>query len=267
MSILNQEEIKAVKFYEGDIAEEDKSDSFWGDPKIYCSLNALLFRALSTEYTRVNEGKVLNTAIFGDYNRLLSVYRNLLTASKKGTLEYDILSYRVERAKDFEQCQKAGKTIAFTSTSTDGFLKEYGDKKDIVLLTYHIPAGTPLIIFEQLLDKYLKNNEKELLLPPHIHFSCKKREFDDTDLTIRDMNGNAPIAAYDLFVHQEVLISGTYPNSTFSDPFENGKSIWEQLNTNKSIEGVETGTLCSYLLWKQKLINEVLNMASEIWDT
>ena len=37
--------IRAIRFYEGDTHGDDP---FWGDPKGYCTLNALLFPGIET---------------------------------------------------------------------------------------------------------------------------------------------------------------------------------------------------------------------------
>ena len=117
---LTPEEMRAIKFYEGDIAENDRDDSFWGDARAYVTLNALLYDNLATEYVRIHEGKRLNPAISANSPRLVRLYAALLSAAEKGVQKADTICYRVERADDFEVCLERGMTNAFTSTSRSG---------------------------------------------------------------------------------------------------------------------------------------------------
>ncbi len=197
---LSPDELRAVTYYEGDIAEADRNDPFWGDERAYLTLNALLYDNLATEYVRVHEGKRLNPEISADLPRLIRLYAALLSAAEKGIQTSDESCYRVERAVDFAICLARGMTNAFTSTSRSAFLPAYGDKQRIVLLRYHAPAGTPLIIFSKLLNQYLKADEDEILLPPYLRFDAKKRPLTDADCRITDQNGAPPVAAYDLFI-------------------------------------------------------------------
>ncbi|MBP0988421.1 MAG: hypothetical protein J6S92_09090, partial [Oscillospiraceae bacterium] len=68
---LTADELHAVKYYEGDIAADERADSFWGDARAYVTLNALLYDDLATEYTRVREGKHLNPEMLRDLPRLV----------------------------------------------------------------------------------------------------------------------------------------------------------------------------------------------------
>ena len=249
--MLNAEEIRAVKYYEGDIPAADAADPFWGDPKAYVSLNALLFDGLHSECTRIREGKRLNPAVLSDIPRLLRVFAALRSAAKKGAQQSDTVGYRVERAADFSACAAAGQTLAFTSTCLDGFLSEYGDKRGIVLMTFRIPAGTPCMIFRALLDSYRKDSENELLLPPALTFTCTARPLTAQEQRITDLEGAPPCAAYDLD------ITGIAPAPADAPPLpescEAGVRIWTLLNAGTPESALPADDLRAYLTWKRAL--------------
>ena len=200
---LTEQELRAVKYYEGDVRAADADDPFYSDPKAYCTLNSVMFDGIRSEQLRVKEGKRLNPAAYDDLPRLLSLFRSLLSAAEKGRQDIPCTAYRVERQSDFEACRAAGHTLAFTSTALSGFLSAYGDKHSLVLMTFHIPANTPCIRFAAQLDDYLKTNEDELLLPPMQCIRCTERPLTAADRQITDMNGDPPAAAYDITVLPE----------------------------------------------------------------
>lgn len=252
MKKLNDSELRAVRYYEGDIPPSDRSDPLWGDEKAYCSLNALLFPGLSSEITRIAEGKRLNTALLSAPDTLLMLYRALFSASKKGSQPAKTTGRRVERAGDFAECAVHGHTLAFTSTSLGGFLSAYGDKRGIVLLTYHIPAHTPCIIFSQMLDTYAKANEQELLLPPFLRFSAQERPLTDAEMQITDLEQKPPQAAYDLYLTGETLRQKPVPKPPLA-VCEAGIRLWEALNAGTPADVLPQDDVQAYLAWKQQL--------------
>lgn len=246
---LTKEEADAVRFYEGDLTGFDRNDHFLNDARAYVTLNALLFAGVRTEYLRVREGKRLNPAMLADLPRLNALYRALLSAAQKGAAAEKMCGYRVERAEDFTVCKAAGRTLAFTSTCLDGFLPAYGDKQEIVLLTYHIPPQTPAIVFSQLLDNYLKANENELLLPPLLRFDCAERPLTEADRQIRDMNGRPPCAAYDLTVGsgQQVHL----PAMPAMRDCPAGIRIFAQIHAGLPEDALDPSDLAAYLQCKE----------------
>ncbi len=243
---LNDAEQRAVRFYEGDV--RGASDAFWGDAKAYVSLNALLFEGLRTERTRIAEGKRLNPALLADIPALLNVYRNLFAAARKGVAAEAALGYRVERADDFAVCRDAGMTLTFTSTSRSGFLPAYGDKRGIVLLTYHVPAGTPQIVFAEQLHDYLKNAEDELLLPPFLAMRLEKRRLTAADCRITDMEGAQPLAAYDLYLTGKMQAGAVA--SPGIPPCDAGIRVWNALNAGAEPDAADVS---SFREWKRLL--------------
>ena len=181
----------AVKFYEGDVCG---SDPFWGDAKAYVTLNSLFYPGIDTERRRAAEGKRLNPAITSDTERLLRVCIDLLQACKAADISKPRCAYRVERHADYLEMRRAGKTISFTSTSTEGFLAEYGDRIGIALLEFHIPAGIACLPFAEVLEAdYAKSDEQEILLPPGLSLSFSEMELTDQERSIIDAQGNSPV--------------------------------------------------------------------------
>ena len=252
-SPLTADEMRAVKYYEGDIADAERDDLFYGDARAYVTLNARLYDDLAAEYTRVREGKRLNPEMLRDLPRLVHLYDCLLTASQKGAQEAAQTGCRVERLSDFQVCLQSGKTGAFTSTSQSGFLPDYGDKQQIVLLTYHVPAGTPVIIFSQMLDNYLKSNEDELLLPPFLRFAAKARPLTDADRRITDLQGEPPAAAYDLFVLPDQRITMHADAALLPEVYDSAVRLYAQIQQNLPESQLSPEDMKAYLAFKQSL--------------
>ena len=249
---LTASEEHAVRYYEGDIPPADRPDPICGDEKAYVSLNALLFPGLRSEAARIAEGKRLNTALPAQPDTLLSLYRGLLSAAKKGAQPRDTTGFRVERAGDFAACAAAGQTLAFTSTCLSGFLSAYGDKRGIVLLNYHIPAGTPCIIFSQMLTSYAKSAEDELLLPPFLRFSVRERPLTADECRITDLCGDPPQAAYDLLLTGETVSAPDTPPEKRS-VCQAAIRVWSALNAGIPADALSPDDAAAYLAWKKEL--------------
>ncbi len=180
---------QAMMFYEGDVTGDDP---FWGDKKAYVTINSLLFPGLRNERARAAEGKRLNPAFLEDPTRLESFYAAMLQGLKANAVAKDMVTSRVERLQDYEEQKKAGYLFSFTSTSTAGFLTEYGDKKGLALLSFTIPANTPSVCFADALSHYEKAGEKEILLSPFLTFSVEEQEMGEELKSILDADGNPP---------------------------------------------------------------------------
>lgn len=253
MNRLNDDEIRAVQYYEGDIPAEMQRDPFWGDARAYVTLNALLFDGLSSEYTRVREGKRLNPEMLADLPRLLKLYAALLSAARKGRQSAGRCGFRVERAADFSLCMQSGMTAAFTSTSLRGFLPAYGDKQEIVLLRCHVPEGLPVIIFSEMLGEYRKFNEDEMLLPPFLRFALKQRPLTDADAAITDLSGNPPKAAYDLFFLPGQQISLRPDPAALPEIYPAAKRLFAQIQRLTPEHLLDPDDRAAYLHCKQAL--------------
>ena len=236
---------RAVRYYEGDIPASDRDDPFWGDPRAYISINALLFGGLRTERLRVREGKRLNPAFFADPERLYALFRALLAAADIGRRTAPAEGYRVERAEDFAAYMETGETCAFVSTCMSGFLPAYGDKRGIVLLQWEIPAGTPCIVFRELLTDYAKSAEDELLLPPFLRFSCSERALSPQERQITDMEGNPPQHVFVL--NAEGMAPGSGQSARSPEPPACAAAVWEALNAGAEPDPAD---VAEYLSWK-----------------
>ena len=261
MNRLNADELRAVKYYEGDIPEQAHADPFWGDAHAYVTLNALLFDGLLTEYTRIREGKRLNPEMLADLPRLVRLYTALCAAAQKGAQTTERLGYRVERAADFRICMKNRMTAAFTSTSLRGFLPSYGDKQEIVLLNCHVPAGLPVIIFADMLDDYRKANEAEMLLPPFLRFTLMQRPLTDADRTITDLNGNPPHAVYDLYFLPGQQFALHTDAAALPDIYAAAKRLFAQIQQHTPEALLDPGDCAAYLHFKQALREQIFGCA------
>ena len=187
---LSENEIRAIKFYQGDVMG---ADPFWGDKKAYSTLNSLFFPGIDNEISRSREGKRLNPAFPERYEETINLCRDLLAALYGSSCDEDIITYRVERYSDHIKCREMGRTISFTSTSNGGFLRQYGDKKGIVLIKFMLPKGTPSVNMELALDHYLKAHESEVLLPPYLALEFEDVPLSEDEMKILDADGNPPV--------------------------------------------------------------------------
>lgn len=251
---MNEKQLQAIRFYEGDVFGEDP---FWSDPKAYVTLNSLFFEGIEAERRRAREKKYLNPEIIADPVRLFRLLKDLLSAFTAS--EQERIAYRVERYDDYLEMKQKGMTVSFTSTSLDGFLKEYGDRIGITLMVFHIPAGAPVFAFGEVLKEgYLKVQENEILLPPGLSVELREIPLDEEDLEIKDALGNPPIVKCEAYIKER----NTYSNNDLSSPVcdlkgpKSGKSVYEALN-----QGLEPDPLDIeiYTDWKKTFIEKVLS--------
>lgn len=186
---LNSSEKHCLKYYIGDVSG---NNSFWSEPKAYLVLNSLFYDGIETEKARTAEGKFLNPIILDDINRLLDFYDNMFSAFKKCRAERDVITYRVERYSDFLPIFNKNHTVSFTSTSTDGFLDNYRDRKEITLIKFFIPESVSCINIAEVLDFYAKPDEAEILLPPFMHLEIIQTVPTEKEMKITDSDGKSP---------------------------------------------------------------------------
>ena len=215
---MNKEElIQAVRYYEGDVSG---NDPLLSDNKAYVTLNALFFPGTENEEIKVRENKFLNPAFISRKTEILTIIHNLFLAIHDNPCPKDIITYRVERLYDFNLLYKESRTIAFTSTSKNGFLNAYGDKEGIVLMRFHIPAGLPCLDMWTFLPVYAKKDESEILLPPFLRVSIKECELSEQNKMIKDRNGNPPAGLFD------IEINGFHvPDITGTDAYDEEKAV------------------------------------------
>ncbi|MBQ8927432.1 MAG: hypothetical protein IJ055_04045 [Oscillospiraceae bacterium] len=187
---LTSAQLRAVRWYIGDVTGDDP---FWGDPKAYTLFNALFFPGIDTERRRAAEGKRLNPALLEDQGRLLQTMRALRSAFSPA--EAPLVTFRVERLADWQVLETAGRTVSPTSTSLGGFLESYRDRRGIALVQFTIPPGTPCLPMAQVLPRYAKPEEAEVLLPPRVALTIERRALTDDERRILDADGAPPALA------------------------------------------------------------------------
>ncbi len=241
-------ELRALYYYEGDIMPEDRDDPFWGDGRAYLVLNALLYGGLESERFRIAEGKTLNPAVTADPERLMRIYAGILSAARRtGAVRPAETAFRVERMRDFAVCLEQECTCAFTSTCMSRFLPQYGDKRGTVLLTYHIPAGVPRVIY-RLLPRYGKAAEDELLLPPFLGCKYTARPLTPKEQALTDLDGNPPLGAYDCMLTGAVS-APPLPDAPAQLPAcPEAASVFAALNAHTEPDADDTQ---AYLAWKK----------------
>ncbi|MBO4919619.1 MAG: hypothetical protein J5365_05625 [Erysipelotrichaceae bacterium] len=52
---MNEKQLKAIRYYEGDVSGDDP---FWSDPKAYVTLNSLFFEGIEAERRRARERNI-----------------------------------------------------------------------------------------------------------------------------------------------------------------------------------------------------------------
>ena len=246
MKQLTPAQIRAVKWYIGDVAGDDP---FWSDPKIYVTINSLFFPGIATERARAGEGKRLNPAVFADESRLIGALRDLLAAF--APLDAPTEVFRVERYADFRQMQEAGGTISFTSTSTAGFLRAYQDRAGIALMRFHLPAGTLCIPMAQMLDNYAKADEAEILLPPCMRLQFEKLPLLNSEKSILDANGEPPMISVRA-VPSGMIVPGT-ENDSPADCTA-GIRVFSALQAGEEPSPADSS---AYSAWKRSLLARV----------
>jgi len=252
---LTDMEYKAVRFYIGDTAGMEQ-DGFWNDPKAYVVLNSLFYPGIATEQARAAEGKRLNPEIIADSRRLELFYQALFSAFRKCRAERPLISYRVERFADYQVMEQNQKTISFTSTSANGFLKAYQDRIGIALLKFRIPAKTPCLIMHEILPDYAKQEEAEILLPPGLTLQIAKKQITEQEMQICDAAGQPP----QISCCVSVQLPEIRKKDDFSELHENGNiagiRIFQKLQSGVFPD--EQDISC-YSAWKQSLTARMIS--------
>lgn len=249
---LTQEEIQAVKFYIGDCTGYEQHP-FWGESRAYLVLNSLFFDGIRTEQARVAEGKFLNPEIVADPERLENLLRTLLSAFRKSWNTENFTTYRVERFSDYQAMKCASRTISFTSTSLNYFLKAYQDRTGIALMRFEIPAHTPCIHMQEFLQDYAKPEEAEILLPPFLNLHFEEIPVSDDEKKILDSEKNPPVCSCVVTV-QELKLPDNPKNPGIK--VKDLKKIYSALNCQNEISQEE---IKFYTEWKKSLIYKILH--------
>lgn len=247
--MAKDELIQAVRYYEGDVSG---NDPLYGDNKAYVTLNSLFFPDTENEEIKVRENKFLNPSFVSRKEEVLQIIHNLFASIRETPCPKDIITYRVERLYDFDLLKKEKRTIAFTSTSKNGFLDAYGDKEGIVLMRFHIPAGLPCLDMGMFLPSYAKADEAEILLPPFLQLSLAECEMSEKEKNIKDRHGNSPSGMF------AIQITG-YSVPSVEDCAENDDwkaiAFLNDLNRKKPVLSEERQ---AYLAFKQHMLHRII---------
>ncbi len=249
---LTEKQIMMLRFYEGDIDLKNIHDPFYGDPKAYVTLNALLFDGLSTELARVQENRILNPAFLKNPMETAECICTIISAMYRS--EEDMVVSRVERTADFNVFSKENTMPSFISTSYAGFLSAYEDKHGLALMKIHVPKGTYIADMKELLPSYLKEDEEEVLLAPYIHITVHKKPLEESMKQIHDGNGNIPE------VYADVYCDGfAYPSISAvvikDQDIHNAEHLYDALNHH---EAVSDSDIKSYMNIKHAIQHHVI---------
>lgn len=249
---LSEKQITMLRFYEGDIDEKNIHDPFYGDPKAYVTLNALLFDGLTTEKARVEENRILNPAFLKDPIKTADCICTILSTMYRS--DHDMVVSRVERTADFNVFSKDTYMPSFISTSYAGFLSAYEDKHGLALMKIHIPQGTYIADMKKLLTSYLKEDEEEVLLPPYMHITVQKNPLDDSMKKIHDGYGNIPEVYADVYCDgfQYPFVS---PVKIEDKDIENAEHLYHCLNAHEALSDAD---MESYMHIKQAIQYHVI---------
>lgn len=240
--------LRDLKFYSGDVRDEDPSDPLFSDPKAYVTLNALLFDGIETEQARVKEGRKLNPSMIVRYEDTASAMHGILSCMKP--CEQETVVYRVERMVDFKLFLRAGEMTSFISCSDGGFLNSYTDKADLVFLEIHVKPGVLCVHLENVLEDYLKKDEHELLIGPYCPIRIRQLPVPEEYGRIQDRNGN-PVCIY---AQVEVFPASKNKTDHFSklnqEIIENSCRVIGQLNKEQTVQAED---LQAYLSFKKQI--------------
>lgn len=256
MKKLSLSQLHALLFYEGDTSwvTTPTDDLFWHDKKAYCTLNSLFFPEIGNERARAAEGKGLNPAFLDNTEWLMKLCLDLLSVFEvDGEDASPRTTYRVERLANFEELEREGRTISFTSTSTAGFLSEYSDKKQLVLMEFHLPEGLPQAELTKLLPDYQKAEEQELLLPPWLPLCFKDHPLSDEESMILDQDGNPPVKACVVTVGEPIGLTDE-PIPMNPDGAEAGQRVMNALNAGEEPSGED---VAAYSAWKKAFVSHL----------
>lgn len=239
--------LRDLKFYSGDVRDEDPCDPLFSDSKAYVTLNALLFDGIETEQARVKEGRRLNPSMIVRYEDTAGAMQGILSCMKP--CEQETVVYRVERLVDFHLFCRAGTMTSFISCSDGGFLNSYTDKADLVFLEIHVKPGVLCIHLEDVLEDYLKKDEHELLIGPYCPIQVRQIPVPEEYGRIQDRNGN-PVRIYaQVEVFPASADTADHPVKLNQKIIESACRVIMQLNREETVHAED---LQSYLSFKKQ---------------
>lgn len=275
MSIIEQR--NSLRFYQGDIEhyEVEKNalpfkHSFYQTKRAYNLLNVLMYPGMENEYIRfIRESREIPYDLLDDLGEIFKIYKNIFTLMCENVKHNDTKTlhlYRVERMQAMEMI-KAGHTYSFTSCSLENTPTPYFKKKDgILLLEWSIPLCTPHVSINEILGNNKYQYQKEILLPPFIHFTSEKVNFTPVELEYRDLNNQPPEAKFFLNVLDDWKYSDKSQCNVSLEKLIDGcnqiKTILHKLKTEKTVTKNDEKYYCT---WKKQFQSQVKIIFDEIY--
>ncbi len=247
--------INAIRFYEGDVSDLPE-DLFWQDEKAYVTWNALFFDGIETELARASENRYLNPAIISHPQRILQITCDLLSGMKKSTQPFHVR--RVERFIDYHKFKEAGQFTSLISTSKNGFLNAYTDKKDLVLLEVDVKPGVHTLDFEKVLNTYQKADESEILIAPYCTITCQNLTLPESLMTIKDRNGNG-VKVYARVIVEPSNIKREEAQQSMSESIIDASvRCYEAWNAKREAQQEDVENYLLYKKWFQQAVKQFL---------
>lgn len=275
---ITEKEKSSLKIYQGSETAEEVLKS-WGNlpmSELYGTLNILMYSGIQNECVRIAEHRPLYPALFRKVEEIVNLYEDLFSIMKKTKKmnNRDMIVYRTERGQASELFKHYQRTLSFTSTSKlDSFTPYFEKKKDLAILVFRIPKGTPYIDVNQVLgDKNnIYKNEEEILLPPYLNFDMKEVSLSDKEKLYRDIEGKPPVGKFEISI-----------NNRYSDLLEDDRKLklmeeqlynWEEKEfmvdfLDKLCNGkkVEEKEIKRYSAWKKCFQQIIKNSVSSVFD-
>lgn len=258
---LTTYELDCIRFYMGDPEIVERGD-FIGGPKAYNTINALLHNGITNELDKISEGKPIEILNVSHLRQTVSLIKAIDSAMNKLVSlpsTSPLITYRADRISEIEAIKETHKIEGFYSTCKYGFLPEYANtKQNVLLLEIQRDSNVPFLDFELLFqDLYAKPQESEILLPfDTIVKSIKQQPLTEEENKLyHDMHGNKPCAKYRIILEKRKFES-TFHNTIPFDKLtsqENASRISHCLQTLTRYQTLNPNDLEFYLNWKTQL--------------
>lgn len=271
--MLTQKEIKAIRFYEGDVRKQDGEsgeleEGFWGIPYVYKTMNCLLYDGLENEKERITEDiDKFRPEVFLEIEKIVDIFCDIFRAMYKSLEVFEksesnrktfLTVYRTERAASVKEMKRLKRTLSFTSTSKESRPEQFFcHKRGLTLLEILLPPCIPCLDFEKVLgESYYYANQREILLPPFLKISLCEGKLTEEEKGYKDAEGNPPRGKYIVVIEGiELQEKGGFWQEEIPELDELVKDkevivgILKKFVKEKELSGNE---IKQYNLWKRK---------------
>lgn len=262
---LTKKELDCIRFYMGDPDVANRGD-FLGGVKAYNTINALLHEDIVNEQDKIADGKPIEVLNQNHVKQMIDLIQTIDQAMEKTThSNCPLITYRVDRMSEIEAIEKRKRIEGFYSTCKYGFLKEYANtKQNVVLMEIEREPDVPFLDFEELFQKeYAKKEEAELLLP----FDCEVKHLrkltctDEENDLYRDLHGNVPCGKYRLLVGRRCTLQHrenrySIDELTAEDTVSRIRHFLQEMTKGHAVDEIEKQF---YENWKMKLKHFIEN--------